>query len=68
VKGVLPRYVHEHILSAEADGQVLVVDRIEFEPPGGLLGFMLTADRLRSSLQSGLVHRHNALKRLLEET
>jgi ligand-binding SRPBCC domain-containing protein len=66
VKGMLPRYVHEHILSAGEDGHVLLVDRIEFEPPGGLLGFMLTADRLRTSLQSGLVHRHNSLKRHLE--
>jgi ligand-binding SRPBCC domain-containing protein len=68
VKGMLPRYVHEHVLSAEPDGQVQLVDHIEFEPPGGLLGFMLTADRLRTSLQSGLVHRHNALKRHLEGT
>jgi ligand-binding SRPBCC domain-containing protein len=68
VKGPLGRYVHEHVLVAEVDGAVLVMDRIEFEPPGGLLGFLLTAERLRTSLQDGMTHRHRELKRLLEDT
>jgi ligand-binding SRPBCC domain-containing protein len=68
VKGPLGRYVHEHVLSAQEDGGVHVTDRIEFEPPGGLLGFLLTADRLRTSLQDGMTHRHRELKRLLEDT
>jgi ligand-binding SRPBCC domain-containing protein len=68
VKGPLGRYVHEHLLVAEVDGAVLVTDRIEFEPPGGLLGFLLTAERLRTSLEDGMTHRHRELKRLLEDT
>jgi ligand-binding SRPBCC domain-containing protein len=66
VKGILPRYVHEHVLATDSNGSVLVTDRIEFEPPGGLMGFMLTPDRLKTSLDRGLSHRHSALKRLLE--
>ena len=66
VKGPLGRYVHEHSFSAQGDGEVLLTDRIDFAPPGGLLGFMLTAERLRSSLERGLTHRHRELKRLLE--
>jgi ligand-binding SRPBCC domain-containing protein len=68
VKGPLGRYVHEHTFAAQADGTVLVADRIEFEPPGGMLGFLLTADRLKASLEQGLTHRHRELKRILEET
>jgi ligand-binding SRPBCC domain-containing protein len=68
VKGLLPRYLHEHVFLSQADGTVLVTDRIEFEPPGGLMGFMLTADRLRTTLNQGLVHRHSALKRFLEDS
>jgi ligand-binding SRPBCC domain-containing protein len=68
VKGLLPRYVHEHLLLAQSNDTVLVTDRIEFEPPGGLMGFMLTADRLRTTLDRGLSHRHSALKRLLENS
>jgi ligand-binding SRPBCC domain-containing protein len=66
-KGPLGRYVHDHIFEPQADGTVQVTDRIEFEPPGGLLGMMLTADRLKTSLQQGLTHRHRELKKLLEE-
>jgi ligand-binding SRPBCC domain-containing protein len=68
VKGLLPRYVHEHLLLARSNDKVLITDRIEFEPPGGLMGFMLTADRLRTTLDRGLSHRHTALKRLLENS
>ena len=68
VKGPLGRYVHVHTLAQDEDGTVLVTDRIEFEPPGGMLGFLLTADRLKASLEQGLMHRHRELKRLLEET
>ena len=59
---------HIDVNAPQPDGTVLVTDRIEFEPPGGLLGMMLTADRLSSTLNKGLLHRHNALKRCLEES
>jgi ligand-binding SRPBCC domain-containing protein len=68
VKGPLGRYVHDHALAAQEDGTVRVVDRIEFEPPGGLLGFLLTADRLKTSLEQGLTHRHRELKRILDNS
>lgn len=68
VKGPLGRYVHEHTFVSQEDGTVLVMDRIEFEPPGGMLGFLLTADRLKTSLEQGLTHRHRELKRLMEQT
>jgi ligand-binding SRPBCC domain-containing protein len=68
VKGPLGRYVHEHALAPQEDGSVRVTDWIEFEPPGGLLGFLLTAERLKTSLEQGLTHRHRELKRLLEES
>jgi ligand-binding SRPBCC domain-containing protein len=68
VKGALGRYVHDHALAAQEDGTVRVFDRIEFEPPGGMLGFLLTADRLKSSLEQGLTHRHRELKRILENS
>jgi ligand-binding SRPBCC domain-containing protein len=66
VKGPLGRYVHDHDFAPQGDGTVRVTDRIDFEPPGGLLGFLLTAERLKTSLEQGLTHRHRELKRLLE--
>jgi ligand-binding SRPBCC domain-containing protein len=66
VRGPLPRYVHSHEFLAEDGSRVRITDRIEFEPPGGMLSFLLPVDRLQSSLEQGLVHRHRELKRLLE--
>jgi ligand-binding SRPBCC domain-containing protein len=68
VKGPLGRYVHDHAFAPQEDGTVRVTDRIEFAPPGGLLGFLLTEDRLKTSLQQGMEHRHRELKRLLEDS
>ena len=65
VKGPLPSWRHEHLL--ESDGPAaLVIDRVEFEPPGGLLGFIVTEEKIAEMLQAGFAHRHAALKRLLE--
>jgi ligand-binding SRPBCC domain-containing protein len=45
---------------------VEIIDKIEFEPPGGILGFMITADKIHESLEAGFYHRHQQLKKLLE--
>jgi ligand-binding SRPBCC domain-containing protein len=67
VTGPLGRWLHEHLVEPDAAGGILVVDRIEFEPPGGLAGFLVTADKILDSLQTGFDHRHQELKKLLEQ-
>ena len=66
VKGPMRRFVHEHVFEAVGDGEVTVIDRIEFDPPGGMLGFLLTESRIKSSLVGLFEHRGSALKALLE--
>lgn len=67
IKGPLGRYVQEHVLSEQADGSVLVTDRIDFEPPGGFMKFLISEARLRPSFEKGLEYRHRKLKKRLEE-
>lgn len=67
VTGPLRQWVHQHILEAQGD-KTLLTDQIEFEPPGGMIGFLITADRIMESLQKGFAHRHAELKRRLEQT
>jgi len=67
VTGPLKRFVHEHIVESNGSGEVLVIDRVEFEPPGGIAGFLLTEQRVRESLESGLRHRLKEMKKLLEQ-
>ena len=67
VTGPLKRFVHEHVVESNGSGEVWVIDRVEFEPPGGLAGFLLTEKRVRESLETGLWHRLNEMKKLLEQ-
>ncbi len=67
VKGPLQAWVHQHIIEPTSDSEVLVIDRIEFEPPGGFVGFLINEDKILHSLRKGFAHRHRELKRLLEQ-
>ena len=66
-KGPLPTFENDHVVApadgggAEGNGGCVVNETIRFAPPGGLLGFMLTADRIRKELDAGLAYRRRAL-------
>ncbi|MBX3437872.1 MAG: hypothetical protein KF861_10310 [Planctomycetaceae bacterium] len=66
VKGPMKAWLHEHHF-LEEDGATVVIDRVEFEPPGGLLGFLATESRILESLEEGIYSRNLALQRLLAE-
>ncbi|MDA0831829.1 MAG: SRPBCC family protein [Planctomycetota bacterium] len=67
VKGPLKSWIHEHHFEAIAPDQVKIRDTIEFLPPGGLLGFMVTESRILDSLDEGFDLRYKKLKQLLEQ-
>lgn len=62
IRGPFKTFVHQTLLKPAGNGQVELTDRIEFEPPGGLLGFLLTEDRIRRMLEEGYQHRHEELQ------
>jgi ligand-binding SRPBCC domain-containing protein len=64
IKGPMKAWRHEHLF-VEDEGQTIVIDRIEFEPPGGLLGLLATESRILESLEDGIYSRNVALQRLL---
>src|SRR5262249_3003771 len=64
-QGPLKRFVHTHRLEA-ADGGGRLHDQVDFEPPGGLLGFLLTESRIRDELAEMFAFRVRALRQLLE--
>ncbi len=65
VRGLFSRWVHEHSFEATPEGTVIVTDRIDFQPPTGLLGFLVTANRILEQLEEGFEHRHEQLQKLL---
>lgn len=64
VQGPLKKWLHEHIFEQTDPGVTTVIDRIEYLPPGGLVGFVVTESKIRDSLEEGFDHRHMELERI----
>jgi ligand-binding SRPBCC domain-containing protein len=68
VEGPLKLWVHDYIVEPHSSSeQVTLVNRIEFEPPGGLLGFIVTADKIMEALEDGFDYRRDALQKQFGE-
>jgi len=65
-KGPLPKWEHQYLVEPHGEGHAALTNKIEFEPPGGMLGMILTADRIMQQLEDGYAHRSEALKKALE--
>jgi len=63
VKGPLSSFRHEHIFETTSEG-TRVLDIVEFKPPGGMLGFLVTEDRIRQGLVHGLRFRYEELTKI----
>lgn len=66
-KGPLSAWVHDYTVEPLGTEHAALINRIEFEPPGGMLGMLLTADRILSRLEDGYADRSEALKKALEK-
>jgi len=68
VEGPTRTWVHRQSIAANDDGTCLLTDHVEFEPPGGMMGFVLTEASIRESLDDGMQFRYEALRGFLETT
>jgi ligand-binding SRPBCC domain-containing protein len=66
-EGLFRQFRHEHVVEPSGDEASLLIDRVDFEPPGGLLGFLLTEGRIHEMLAGSFEHRHREIKRLIEQ-
>ena len=64
--GPLEELEHEHLFQIDGNGTVLI-DRIRFVPPGGMIGLLLTEARLRKSFEDSFAYRRRVLQQLVEE-
>lgn len=64
IKGPLASFEHDHLVEPAGDGRTTLIDRIEFEPPGGMAGFLITEARVRETLEAGFALRHEALQKI----
>jgi ligand-binding SRPBCC domain-containing protein len=65
VQGPFGRFVHTHRVES-AEGGTRIFDRIEYEAPGGLLGLLLTNQRIQQDLEALAIYRAKRFKELLE--
>ncbi|HUG92970.1 MAG TPA: SRPBCC family protein [Planctomycetaceae bacterium] len=66
-EGLFREFRHEHVVESAGADCCVLIDRVEFEPPGGLLGFLLTEGRISEMLAGSFEHRHREIKRLVEQ-
>ncbi len=64
VMGPAQSWLHDQTLSPTPRGCELT-ETITFEPPGGMLGFMVTEDAILQSLSRGTAVRHELIARQL---
>ena len=64
VEGPLKLWLHDYIIEPHPSAdRVTLINRIEFEPPGGVLGFLVTADSILDALDDGFEHRRELLQK-----
>jgi ligand-binding SRPBCC domain-containing protein len=64
VKGPMRSWRHEHRLEPHDRG-TRMFDRVTFEPPGGVLGFLVKESTVLDGLEDGFEHRKEEITRLI---
>jgi ligand-binding SRPBCC domain-containing protein len=64
VKGPFKRWVHTHLFAIDQEDRTVITDRIDFDPPGGIIGMLISKDKILEHLEDGFDHRHMQLEKL----
>jgi len=67
IVGLFKLWVHEHKFETNSNGEAVVIDQIDFESPGGILGLLVTKDRVLDQLEEVFDHRHARLQKFLKK-
>jgi len=66
LKGPFKLWIHEQRYTDGPDGSTLLTNSIRFEPPGGLLGLIVTRKQIVAYLDEWLTDGHERLRRTME--
>lgn len=64
VEGPLQLWLNDYIIEPSSTGGSTLINRIEFEPPAGLLGLIVTANRITEALEDAFDYRAKALRKV----
>ncbi|MEP3480112.1 MAG: hypothetical protein ABJZ55_12750 [Fuerstiella sp.] len=65
LEGPTRSWVHQVIMESTGDNTCKLTDQIEFEPPGGMMGFVMTEAKIRESITEGMECRYESLGEIL---
>lgn len=65
IDGPLRAWKHHQQIEVVGNSECRLTDHIEFEPPGGMLGFLLTEVKVKESIQEGMQIRYESLSDLI---
>lgn len=68
IKGPFRAWFHEQAFTDAPGGKTLLTNTIHFEPPGGMLGFIVTKNVIHSNLKQWVHHGQDLLRQSLEES
>lgn len=66
VDGPMPAWHHHQRIQVLGDTECQLTDEVFFQLPGGLMKFVLTEERIRESLTSGMAYRYATLQDLVQ--
>ncbi len=66
-QGPFRSWKHTQKFAATPEGGVRITDSIDYEPPGGIVGLVATAEAIRGELERLFTYRREKLKELLAE-
>lgn len=68
ISGPFPFWRHTHTVTPCEDGGAELLDRVEYRPPGGIVGFWVDRWTTRPMLDLMFRHRHARTRALLESS
>ena len=66
VDGPMRAWSHVQKFESLPDGSTRLIDEVTFEPPGGMLGYLLTEAKVREQLEEGMAFRYETLQELID--
>ena len=66
IDGPLRSWKHAQKIEIVGENSCRLIDEIDFECPGGMLGYLLTEARIKESLEEGMDFRYSTLQELIE--
>ena len=64
VRGPFQSWVHQHRVEPDGNGGARLIERVDFKPPGGLLGMLLNEQAVRKMIETAMAFRRERLAEL----